>query len=100
MTNATYKQAAYTSNDYTRRHESNHQEAIARILETGKGEYLFIDEIPTDLDGAHLAAYFEQVLNLNVLENYDTGRNGLVILENGLQVSTNGFCYITEGFKL
>ena len=52
----------------------------------------FIDAVGKDLNGFSLAAALENI-GYTVTSHVDTGRNGLVILVEGFNVSTNGFVY-------
>lgn len=45
-----------------------------------------------DLDGSE-ARRFLEAAGFTVVKNYDTGRNGIAITEEGIHLSTNGYCY-------
>jgi hypothetical protein len=53
--------------------------------------FIDTDGILYDLKGDGMAAYLKNI-GFTILKNYDTGRNGLVITEEGIKVSTNGYC--------
>lgn len=44
-----------------------------------------------DLNGKGIKEWLEKQ-GIKCIENYDTGRNGLVITEDGHRISTNGYC--------
>jgi hypothetical protein len=46
----------------------------------------------TDLDGSAARAFLEAA-GFNVIDNRDTGRNGLATTACGIKLSTNGYCY-------
>lgn len=45
-----------------------------------------------DLDGSHARAFLEAA-GFKVVSNRDTGRNGIAITEEGIHLSTNGYCH-------
>lgn len=45
----------------------------------------------SSLDGNNIRTYLEK-RGFKVIKNYDTGNNGLAITEEGICVSTNGYC--------
>lgn len=71
------------------------EEIIKRTQEEHKvgkvGFYINTDGIPYDLDGKGMAEYLKS-LGFKILKYYDTGNNGLVLTDDGIKVSTNGFC--------
>jgi len=50
----------------------------------------FIDAVSKDLNGFSLAAALESI-GYTVTSHIDTGKNGLVTLDEGFNVSTNGY---------
>ena len=58
----------------------------------GDKQFIHTDGIQYDLDGAGMAEWLNDC-GYNVVNNTDVGRNGLVVLSNGIRVSTNGYCY-------
>lgn len=54
--------------------------------------FLNTDGIRYDLNGKGMREYLESI-GVKTLSNRDTGRNGLIECENGIVVSTNGYCY-------
>ncbi len=52
--------------------------------------YLHTDGIQYDLDGKSLAEWIENC-GYKVTSYTDTGRNGEIVLDNGVSVSTNGY---------
>ena len=59
-------------------------------LENYIGKYIDTDGILPDLDGTALAEYLT-IAGYKVVRHYDAITHGRVILDNGLQVSTNGY---------
>ena len=47
------------------------------------------------LDGSNIRTYLEK-RGFKVIKNYDTGNNGLAITEEGISVSTNGYCNMIQ----
>ena len=45
----------------------------------------------SSLDGSNIKVYLEK-RGFTVIENYDTGNNGIALTKEGIQVSTNGYC--------
>jgi len=67
-----------------------------KFMETAKrGNFLNTDGIQYDLDGKGLAMYIES-LGFKVVSYQDVGTHGRIILENGIEVSTNGHCLYPE----
>lgn len=55
------------------------------------GFFINTDGISYDLEGKGMAQYLA-TLGFNIIKYYDTGRNGLVLTEEGIKISTNGYC--------
>jgi len=68
---------------------------LTRILDSGEGAYLNTDGIRYDLDGQGLRDYLESI-GFKTVQNWDARRNGYVLCENGLLVSTNGYAQKTD----
>ncbi|WP_035284240.1 MULTISPECIES: hypothetical protein [unclassified Clostridium] len=69
-----------------------------QIIEKAKKEngfFINTDNIHYDLDGKRMAEYLKSI-GFNIIRHFDTGRNGLVLTQEGIQVSTNGHCSITK----
>lgn len=64
------------------------------IKASEKGGYLNTNGIRYDLDGKGMADYLRSI-GFEVIQHYDTGRNGIVILKDGIKVSTNGYCHMS-----
>ncbi len=78
-------------NDYP-----SNTEILAHILDSGEGAYLNTDGIRYDLDGQGMRDYLESI-GVKTIQNWDAHRNGYVLCENGLLVSTNGHASKTDG---
>ncbi len=59
------------------------------------GFYINTDNITYDLQGKGMAQYLTSI-GFNVIKNFDTGANGIVLTEEGIEVSTNGYCSIIK----
>jgi membrane-associated protease RseP (regulator of RpoE activity) len=59
------------------------------------GFFLNTDGIPTDLDGTFMAAYLTHI-GFTVTRHFDTGTHGRIETKEGLNFSTNGYCYMYE----
>jgi hypothetical protein len=72
-------------------------EIIEKVQEENKkgriGFYINTDGIISDLDGKGTSDYL-RTLGFKIIKYYDTGKNGIVLTEDGIKVSTNGFCSI------
>ena len=68
----------------------NTNEVVICAALNGKGGYIHNDGIEVDLDGQYMAEWLESC-GFPVVDHKDTGRNGLVTLGCGVQVSTNGY---------
>lgn len=74
--------------------QATKEQTISTITKTLNGEkylYLDLDGIQYDLDGNSLALWLTSC-GYNVLSNVDTRSYGLITLDNGVKVSTNGYC--------
>lgn len=72
-------------------------EIIKNTIEKN-GFFINTDNIPFDLDGKGMAEYLKSI-GFNIIRYFDTGRNGLVLTQEGIQVSTNGYCSIRLNIK-
>lgn len=57
------------------------------------GFFINTDGIFYDLEGKGMAEYLTTI-GFKVIKYYDTGRNGVVLTQEGIKVSTNGYCSI------
>lgn len=68
------------------------EEIIKNAIEKN-GFFINTDGISYDLNGKGMAEYLMS-LGFVIIKYYDTGRNGLVLTQEGIKVSTNGYCSI------
>lgn len=78
-------------NDYP-----SNSEILSCILDSNEGAFLNTDGIRYDLDGQGMLEYLEGI-GIKTIQNWDARRNGYVLCENGLLVSTNGYAHKTDG---
>jgi hypothetical protein len=74
------------------------EEFKKQIIEKAKKEngfFMNTDNIRYDLDGRGMAEYLKSI-GFNIIRYFDAGRNGLVLTQEGVQVSTNGHCSIIK----
>ena len=68
------------------------EEIIKNVIEKN-GFFINTDGISYDLNGKSMAEYLMS-LGFGIIKYYDTGTNGIVLTQEGIKVSTNGYCSI------